>query len=171
MIVRCGGARLGGWCRSAATLLAILACASKARAAGRGLSDADLIELGYIFLGVPVYGLLMVAALVKRPFEKRASGRTPSRSLRLCANLLPITMAAALLAYKYLARPLLPGHYSDLGFFVTWGCILSPLPLVLAANYVLSRLPRLYQVVSSPWWMALYGAIGAMVVAWMFLSN
>src|SRR5262245_58840147 len=85
------GTRRVNWCRTPVTLLAILGFATNARAATRGVSDAELIGLGYLFVGVPVYVVLMVAALVTRSLEKGASGRTASRSIRSCANLLPIT--------------------------------------------------------------------------------
>lgn len=155
------------WCRTPATLLSALVFASQAHAATRGVSDSELIALGYLFLGIPIYVALMALALFTRYFEKSATGRTPSRTVRVGANLLPLAMAGAWLAYQYVVRPALPGHYSDVGFFLTWGCILAPLPLVLVANYLISRSPKLYQVASSWWWATLNGAAMAIVAVKM----
>jgi hypothetical protein len=121
----------------------------------RGITALDVACIVNLFLILPIYVVLMLAALFWRSPEKDQSQRTASRSLRSFANLLPIAAAIAFLAYQKLVGPRLPGHYSDAGFLATWGCILSPLPLALLATFWLP--PRLYRVSSSLWWVALYG--------------
>lgn len=129
----------------------------------RGISALDVACLVYLFLIVPIYVVLMIAALFWRSPDEDGSRRTTSRSMRSCANLLPIAAAFAFLAYEKLVEPLLPGGYSDVGFFATWGCILSPLPLALMVTFWLP--PRFYRVASSWWCAALYGVVTGLLVS------
>jgi hypothetical protein len=151
--------------RACLAIATVLAFATKAQAATPGPSDAGFMLLGYIFVGVPLYVLLMVAALFARFF---ASGRTAARNLGSLANLLPIAMGIAFLAYYlacYLVIPLVPDHYSTVGL-ITWGCILSPFPLVVIMNWFVSRSSKLHQLTSSLWWTGLYGAAAVAVVVY-----
>ena len=126
------------------------------------ISDLDEACLGYLFLVVPIYVVLMIAALFWRSPDVDGNRRTTSRSLRSCANLLQIAAAFAFLALKKVVVHLLPGYYSDVGYFVVWGCLLSPLPLALVVTFWLP--PRFYRVASSWWWMVLYGVATGLVV-------
>jgi hypothetical protein len=123
----------------------------------RGISTLDVACLVNLFLIAPIYVVLMLAGLFWRSHDEDTSRRTVSRSLRLFANLLPVASASAFLVYEKILQPLLPGHYSDVGFLATWGCILLPLPLALMATFWIP--PRLYRAASSWRWMALYGVV------------
>jgi hypothetical protein len=78
--------------RACLAMATILAFATKAQAATSGPSDIGLMVLGYIFVGVPIYVLMMVAALFA---SFLASGPTAARNLGSLANLLPIAMGIA----------------------------------------------------------------------------
>jgi hypothetical protein len=123
----------------------------------RGISTLDVACLVNLFLIAPIYVVLMLAARFWRSHDEDASRRTVSRSLRLLANLLPVASASAFLVYEKILQPLLPGHYSNVGFLATWGCILLPLPLALMVTFWIP--PRLYRAASSWQWMALYGVV------------
>ncbi len=131
-----------------------------------GISDLELVCLVYLFLIVPIYVVSMLAALFCRSPEDDGNRRTTSRSLRSFANLLPIAVAFAFLVYGKVVTPLLPHYYTDAGFFLTWGCILAPLPLALVVTFC-SPL-KFYRVASSWRWVAFYG-VGAGILVTILL--
>ncbi len=154
--------------RLAASVVAVLGFPTFAYAAPTGVSDLDILCLVYVLLVVPTYVLLIIASFLWRSPGGDGGGPTAGQRIRSCANLLPITTVVAFLVYEYGVKPLLPPHYSDIGFFATWGCILSPLPLALLANYWLPRWPKLHRAASSLWWVALHGAIAGAFVSKAF---
>jgi hypothetical protein len=167
---RLGGHRRVAWYRTLATLLAILGWATEAHARPRSASDSELAGVGFVVIVFPFYVFLMVVAFFRRSSRKSVSGRTASRSIRTCANLLPITVLVFVIILIYLVNPMDSGHHpSTLETYLVWGCLLSPFPLALILTYPVSRLPRLYRVTSSPWWMLLYGAVTAAL--WLKLSS
>jgi len=111
---------------------------------------------------IGLYAVLMLAALACRSPADAENRRTISRTLRSCANLLPILCGLVALVYVTIIDPLLPGYTNNLGVVLTWGCIFSPPLLAVLVTFLLPR--KLYRVASSWWGPVVYLGLGFLVL-------